>query len=83
MNKRQSIWTLGIVALALSAALGQDTTPPATGAAPESSQQEPVPAYGQENAPAPITENPPLSGVDLPSLEPHAAPGDIRRGFLE
>jgi hypothetical protein len=75
MNKRQSIWTLGIVALALSAALGQDTTPPpATGAAPESSQQEPVPAYGQENAPAPITENPPLSGVDLPSLEPHAAP---------
>jgi hypothetical protein len=75
MNKRQSIWTLSMLVFALSTAWSQDTTtPPATGSAPESSQQEPVPAYGQENAPAPITENPPLSGVDLPSLEPHAAP---------
>ena len=32
------------------------------------------PAYGQDNAPPPITENPPLSGLDMPSLEPHAAP---------
>jgi len=76
MNKRQSIfWTVSMLAFALSAALGQDTTTsPATGTAPESSQQEPVPAYGQQNAPPPVTENPPISGVDLPSLEPHAAP---------
>ena len=74
MNKRQNIWTLGMLACALSGAWGQDsTTPPATGTAPESGQQ-PVPAYGQENAPPPVSDNPPLSGLDLPSLEPHAAP---------
>ncbi len=33
-----------------------------------------MPAYGQENSPPPISENPPLSGLDTLSLEPHAAP---------
>lgn len=53
------------------------TTKPSTTepTAPQSGQQqEPTPAYGQENTPPPISENPPLSGLDLPSLEPHAAP---------
>ena len=40
----------------------------------EPAPQQPVPAYGQENAPPPVSENPPLSGLDLPSIEPHAAP---------
>jgi hypothetical protein len=35
--------------------------------------QSPAPIYGNESA-APISDNPPLSGLDLPSLEPHAAP---------
>jgi hypothetical protein len=75
MSKLQTIWTLGMLACALSGAWAQDSsTPPSTGNAPQSAQQEPVPAYGQENAPPPISENPPLSGLDLPSLEPHAAP---------
>ncbi len=75
MSKHQSIWILGMLAFALSGAWAQDTsTPPATEAPPQSTPQEPVPAYGQDNAPAPISENPPLSGLDLPSLEPHAAP---------
>lgn len=76
MSKLQSILTLSMLALALSGAWAQDTsTPPAsTEPVPQSGQQEPVPAYGQDNAPPPITENPPLSGLDLPSLEPHAAP---------
>jgi len=76
MSKFQSIWVLGMLACALSAAWAQDsTTPtPSTEAAPQSSQQEPVPAYGQEGAQTPISENPPLSGLDTPSLEPHAAP---------
>ena len=79
MRKLHNIWTLGMLACALSGAWAQDSsTPPSTGAAPQSGQpeptQEPTPAYGQENAPPPITENPPLSGLDLPSLEPHAAP---------
>jgi hypothetical protein len=77
MRKLQSIWTLGMLACALSGAWAQDssTPPPATGEpAAQSAPQEPTPAYGQENAPPPISENPPLSGLDLPSLEPHAAP---------
>lgn len=76
MSKLQSIWTLGMLACALSGAWAQDssTPPPSTEPAPQSGQQEPVPAYGQENAPPPISENPPLSGLDVPSLEPHAAP---------
>jgi len=73
------IWTLGLLAVALLATPGvwaQDTsTPPASGtpdATPQS--QEPIPAYGQENPPPPVVENPPLSGIDLPNVEPHAAP---------
>jgi hypothetical protein len=78
---------VGILAFALSVAWAQDTsTPdsnaPTQGSAPSNgtpqdntgNAQPPVPAYGQENAPPPITETPPLSGLDLPSLEPHAAP---------
>jgi len=34
----------------------------------------PAPAFGQDNPPTPITENPPISGLDQPGLEPHAAP---------
>jgi hypothetical protein len=74
MSKLQSIWTLGMLACALSGAWGQDTSAPPAEPVPTTGQQEPVPAYGQENAPAPVSENPPLSGLDLPSLEPHAAP---------
>jgi len=75
MSERKNIWMLGMLACALSGAWAQDSsTPPATEPAPPSGQQEPIPAYGQENAPPPISENPPLSGLDLPSLEPHAAP---------
>lgn len=75
MSKLRNLWTLGMLACALSGAWAQDSsTPPSSGAAPQSGQQEPAPASGQENAPAPVSENPPLSGLDLPSLEPHAAP---------
>ena len=75
MHNRKSILILGILAFALSAAWGQDsTTLPATGTAPQSSPQEPVAPYGEPNAVPSVSENPPLSGVDLPSLEPSAAP---------
>src|SRR6202158_1158869 len=75
MSKLQTIWTLGILALALRGAWAQDnSTPPPNGDNPQDTRQEPVPAYGQDNAAPPISENPPLSGLDLPSLEPHAAP---------
>ncbi len=82
MTKLHSIGVLGMMVCALSGAWAQDnsnSTPPATEPtqteAPQGGQQQqPVPAYGQENAPPPISENPPLSGLDLPSLEPHSAP---------
>ena len=75
MSKLQTIWTLSMLAFALSGAWAQDSsTPPTTGDVPQSAEQQPVPAYGQESTPPPISENPPLSGLDLPSLEPHAAP---------
>lgn len=71
MSLHYKSWAIGILLCGLSIAWGQDnpTPPPDTG-----QSQEPVPAYGQEGAPAPISQNPPLSGLDLPSLEPNAAP---------
>src|SRR5579864_3423470 len=84
--KLQNVWALilvgGVTAATSSLGWAQGSSAPAadagaqTGDATQSSSsaQEPVPAYGQENAPPPISENPPLSGLDLPSLEPHSAP---------
>src|SRR5215469_2034398 len=63
-------WAIGILLCSLSLAWGQDNPAPSD----SGQSQEPVPAYGQEGAPPPISQNPPLSGLDLPSLEPHAAP---------
>jgi hypothetical protein len=77
MKKLHIVWILGMLSCALTAAWAQDDTPapPSSGDAPQSAQQGPVAAYGQDNATsAPISENPPLSGLDLPSLEPNAAP---------
>ena len=84
LSYRMSAWSAGLLAGALVCAPGVARAQ-GTAAAPanesaqaadagQGSPQEPVPAYGQENAPAPISENPPLSGLDLPGLEPHAAP---------
>lgn len=64
-----------MMALALGLANAQD--PSAPGATPSGQAEQtpgPVPAYGQENTPLTTNENPPLSGIDLPSLEPNAAP---------
>src|SRR5256885_14966659 len=52
--------------VALGTGWAQDDNPPANTA--------PAPAYGQQNGPAPVSENPPLSALDQPGLEPHAAP---------
>lgn len=87
MRKRESAWVLGTLVLALATAWGQDSSSPTPGGAGDSGQAQgqiqqeqepqpvsPIPAYGEENAPPPVSENPPISGLDLPSLEPHAAP---------
>ena len=71
---------LGVIALC-EPSWAQDTPVPDSSAPTTPSQpaqpaqsQEPVPAYGQQNGASPINENPPLTGLDVPSLEPHSAP---------
>src|ERR1022692_1049615 len=75
MSKRHGIWGFVVLVLALSAAWGQDSSAqqPA-GATPDSSPQQPVPAFGPDNPAPSINENPPISGLDMPNLEPHGAP---------
>lgn len=74
MNPRWLGMLLIAALLMLSAAWGQDTS----GQQEDTNQQEPaktpVPAFGQETAPAPPTQFPPLSGLDQASLEPNIAP---------
>jgi len=72
MRKSKSLWITGMLAFAMSAAWAQDTATAAAGTQ-DSAQQTPA-APSQDNPPPVVTDNPPLSGIDLPSLEPHAAP---------
>ena len=73
MIRRKIIWVMSVLALSLASARAQDTSAP-TDAGQPTQQTTPVPAYGQENTPLTTSQNPPLSGIDLPSLEPNAAP---------
>jgi hypothetical protein len=77
MRQRWKIWAVGLLACAVSGAWAQDNTTPPADNTQSTTPQQPVPAYGQDtNATqtSPMSENPPLSGLDMPSLEPHAAP---------
>jgi hypothetical protein len=67
MNRGLIILTLTLTALAGSAAWaqGDPNQPPAPA---------PVPAFGQANPAPTVSENPPISAIDQPGLEPHAAP---------
>jgi len=67
MNKGPMILTLALSLFAASAAWaqGDENQPPAP---------SPVPAFGQENPAPTVSENPPISAIDQPGLEPHAAP---------
>jgi len=50
MKRAQSVWTLSMLAFALTGAWAQDnsTPPPSSDEPPASTAQQPVPAYGQE-----------------------------------
>jgi len=73
MRRREGVLTMSMLVFALGVVSAQDNPSPQSPAEPQSTQQ-PVPAYGQGTTPPSSSENPPLSGLDLPSLEPHAAP---------
>jgi len=75
------VWTLILSLSALPAVWAQSDTQgqdqqPATGA--EQNQTANPPASGQESAIPSASENPPISGLDQPSLEP----GAVTRSFL-
>jgi hypothetical protein len=78
MSKAHNVWTLMVLVFALSAAWAQDAAIPPTTEDPSASRGQQAGATGsvveQENPLPPISENPPISGLDLPGLEPHAAP---------
>src|ERR1700724_1074548 len=78
MSKRHSILPLMLLTLALGSSRAQDSSSAQSPAATQDTAQQPetapAPAFGQDNPPAPVSENPPISGIDQPGLEPHAAP---------
>jgi hypothetical protein len=77
MSLRHSIWVVAVlIALNLAAnqARGQTTDQQPADSAAQGNAQPPAPAFGQENSPPQVQENPPVSSVDMPNLEPHAAP---------
>ena len=67
MSKGLIIMTLTLTLIGVGVAWAQsDQNPPPA--------PTPVPAFGQETPVPLVSENPPISAVDLPGLEPHAAP---------
>ena len=59
------ILTLSLFSASVAWAQNDQNQPPAP---------SPVPAFGQENPAPTVSENPPISAIDQPGLEPHAAP---------
>ncbi|HVI07325.1 MAG TPA: hypothetical protein VND65_03425 [Candidatus Binatia bacterium] len=65
MKKGQLVLTLTLAAGLAGVAWAQDEPSPAPA---------PVPAFGQENPAPSVAENPPISAIDQPGLDPHASP---------
>src|SRR3984957_20698331 len=67
MSKGQitMVLTLFLLSVGVAWAQSDENPPPAP---------PPVPAFGQENSTPPVSENPPISAIDQPALEPHSAP---------
>jgi hypothetical protein len=67
-------YSVGLVLMLLSAAIPSCAQDDSGQAQPIPIPQQPAPAYGTDNAIPANSENPPISGLDLPNLQPHAAP---------
>src|SRR5579884_2882609 len=74
MSKRRTSFLVLMMAFGVMGVLGQNASAQSSDAPPSGQPQQPYPAYGQQNLPSAVNENPPLSGMDMPSLEPNAAP---------
>jgi hypothetical protein len=66
MSKGRIIMTLTLALVWAGVAWAQDE--------PAAPPPAPVPAYGPDTAVPMVSENPPISAIDQPGLEPHAAP---------
>jgi hypothetical protein len=79
MPIRQIVGVLLLLA-AVGMAWGQDTP----GQDSNSQQTTPPPAaFGQEGSPVVINDNPPISGLDRPSMEPNIQPRSMLLGGVE
>ena len=75
MSKRHSLWALFVLRLlGLTAAWGQDGSAQQPAAVRLKQSAAACAGYGPDNSAPSIGENPPISGLDVPNLEPHAAP---------
>ena len=93
MNKSKTIFGLMWLVLVAAASWGQidsgqtgqaQAGQAQTGQAPDDTQRTPPPAaFGQENPPTVVNENPPISGLDQPSLEPNIQPRSMLLGGIE
>src|ERR1700745_2063164 len=70
--------------LMLGAMLAVAQTDTGSGQAQDDSQRNaPAPAFGQEAPAVVVNENPPISGLDQPSLEPNIQPRSMLLGGVE
>jgi hypothetical protein len=68
------------VTISVTAVWGQDQEPQT----PEDAQHTPPPAaFGQDTPPVVVNENPPISALDQPSLEPNIQPRSMLLGGIE
>ena len=77
MSLSRTMCALLWVTISVTAVWGQDQEPQT----PEDAQHTPPPAaFGQDTPPVVVNENPPISALDQPSLEPNmVCPAVIRR----
>ena len=79
---RQTFSLVLWVALSAMMALGQTDT--GTGQAPDDTQRNaPAPAFGQDAPAVVVNDNPPISALDRPSLEPNIQPRSMLLGGVE
>ena len=87
LSRKDPVMTIGrlscaLFTLTLGATLlwGQSDT---TQTQDDANRNVPPAAYGQENPPMVVNENPPISGLDRPSLEPQIQPRSMLLGGVE
>jgi hypothetical protein len=74
MKKCRNILIAMVLASGANVMWGQAGAPTDSNTPQGGQPQAPAPAYGPDNTVPVVGENPPISGLDVPNLEPHAAP---------